>query len=97
MSLESQRPLVNGRANRYANGNPVKSEKTVEKLKSKLGAAAKDHQAQFHGNKLLKKKQIIHTKTLLNIRLVFTQGNAKQIWEVLSMMIMGQGLDLSEL
>ncbi len=95
MSSESQRPLVNGRTNGHTNGPAVMSGKTVEELNSELGAAAKDYQTAFHGDELLGDKQILPTGTLLDIRDVFTWGNAKQIWEVLSKMITGQGLDVS--
>lgn len=97
MSLESQRPFVNGHTNGLANGRTVKSGKTVEEWNSELGAAAKDYQAKFHGDELLGDKQVVPTGTLLDIRDVFTWGNAKQILEVLSKMVTGQGLDVSVL
>ncbi len=95
MSSESQRPLVNGSANGYANGNIVKSGKAVEELNSELKVAAKNYQANFHGDELLADKQIMPTGTLLDIRDVFNWGNAKQIWDVLSKLVTGQGLDVS--
>ena len=95
MSSESQRPLVNGHTNGHTNGPAVRSGKTVEELNNELGAAAKDYQTAFHGDELLGDKKIVPTGTLLDIRDVFTWGNAKQIWEVLSKMITGQGLDVS--
>lgn len=97
MSSESQRHLVNGNTNGHANGRTVKSGKTVEELNSELGAAAKNYQPEFHGDELLGDKQIVPTGTLLDIRDVFTWGNAKQIWEVLSKMVTGHGLDVSAL
>ena len=97
MSVQSQRPLVNGHTNGLANGRPVRLGKTVEELNSELKAAAQDYQAEFHGDELLADKQIATTGTLLDIRDVFTWGNAKQIWEVLSKMVAGQGLDVSAL
>lgn len=69
----------------------------VEELNRELGAAAKDYQAEFHGDELLGDKQTVPTGTLLDIRDVFTWGNARQIREVLSKMVTGQGLDVSTL
>lgn len=97
MSSESQRPFVNGHTNGHANGRSVKLGKTVEELNSELGVAANDYQAEFHGDELLGDKQIAPTGTLLDIRDVFTWGNARQIWEVLAKKIAGQGLDVSTL
>lgn len=97
MSSESRRHLVNGHTNGHANGRTAELGKTVEELNSELGAAAKDYQAEFHGDELLGDKQIVPTGTLLDIRDVFTWGNARQIWEVLSKKIAGQGLDVCTL
>ena len=97
MSSESQRPLVHGHTNGHANGRTIKSGQTVEELNSELGAAAKNYRAEFHGDQLLGDKQIVPTGTWLDIRDVMTWGNAKQIWEVLSKMMTGQGLDVSTL
>lgn len=94
MSSESQRPFVNGHTNGHANGRSVKLGKTVEELNSELGVAANDYRAEFHGDELLGDKQIAPTGTLLDIRDVFTWGNARQIWEVLFKKIAGQGLDM---
>ena len=91
MSTESQRPFVNG----HASGSTAKVGKAVDEFNSELEAAAKDYQVKFHGDELLGDKQVLPTGTLLDIRDVFTWSNAKQIWEVLSKMITGQGLDVS--
>ena len=91
MSTESQRPLVNG----HPSGSTAKLGKAVDEFNSELEAAATDYQNKFHGDELLGDKQILPTGTLLDIRDVFTWSNAKQIWEVLSKMITGQGLDVS--
>ena len=88
---------MNGHTNGLANGQTVKLGRTVAEWNSELGAAAKDYQAEFHGDELLGDKQVVPTGTLLDIRDVFTWGNAKQIWEVLSKMVTGQGLDVSVL
>lgn len=97
MSTDSQRPLVNGQTNGHVNGRTIKSGQTVEELNSELGAAAKDYRAEFHGDQLIGDKQIVPTGTWLDIRDVMTWSNAKQIWEVLSKMMTGQGLDVSTL
>ena len=97
MSSDSQRPLVNGHTNGHANGRTIKSGQTMEELNSELGAAAKNYQAEFHGDELIGDKQIVSTGTWLDIRDVMTWGNAKQIWDVLSKMMTGQGLDVSTL
>lgn len=91
MSTESQRPFVNG----HVSGSTPQVGKAVDELNSELKAAAKDYQIKFHGDVLLGDKEILPTGTLLDIRDVFTWSNAKQIWEVLSKMITGQGLDVS--
>ncbi|KAF6236436.1 hypothetical protein HO173_005217 [Letharia columbiana] len=93
MSSESQRPLVNGHISGHANGRTIKLGKMVEELNMELGAAAKDYQAEFHGDELLGDRQTVPTGTLLDVRDVFTWGNARQIREVLSKMVTGQGLD----
>lgn len=97
MSSDSERPLVDGHTNGHANGRTIKSGQTVEELSSELGAAAKDYRAEFHGDQLIGDKQIVPTGTWLDIRNVMTWANAKQIWEVLSKMMTGQGLDVSTL
>ena len=91
MSTESQRPLINGNAS----GSTAKVGKAVDDFNSELEAAAKDYQSKFHGDELLGDKQVLPTGTMLDIRDVFTWSNAKQIWEVLSKLMTGQGLDVS--
>ena len=93
MSFESQLPLVNG----HTNGRTIKSGRTVKELNNELEIAAKNYQPEFHGDELLGDKQTLPTGTLLDIRDVFTWGNAKQIWMVLSKLVAGQGLDVCAL
>ena len=93
MSFDSQTPLVNG----HTNGRTINSGKTVKDLNSELDIAAKNYQSEFHGDELLGDKQTLPTGTLLDIRDVFTWGNAKEIWVVLSKWATGQGLDVCAL
>ena len=81
--------------NGHATGSNAKVGKAVDELNSELEAAAKDYQTKSHGDELLGDKQILPTGTLLDIRDVFTWSNVKQIWEVFSKIITGQGLDVS--
>ena len=93
MSTESQVSLVNG----HTNSRTINSGRAVKDLNSELEIAAKNYRPEFHGDELLGDKQTLPTGTLLDIRDVFTWGNAKQIWEVLSKMVAGQGLDVCKL
>ena len=97
MSSESQRRLVTSSANGYANGRTVESKINIKDLNGELEAAAKNYQAEFHGDELLGDKQIVATGALLDIRDILIWRNAKKIWTVFSKWATGQGLDVSAL